>query len=753
MATIVQTGFKLAQTVISNGAVTGNGWSNPNNLLLSDGDVSGSNPGAGVASDVIIGNFLANVPSNAVITGIELQIIGYRGSQTSPVLTLTPVAVDNTSGSDVYYPYVTPFTGLTPDLASYVLGSPTYLFATAWTPDMINNFKLQLIANGDIYIDAALLNVFYYIPDEILPPPPPPPTCDDCNSPVQAQAFYLAQPFLSGDRYAYLQSFNYPDGTPIKYSDLGSCGGYVTLVFDEGVPKVGTSNFEENAKTAVWTTEPNGTVKLDFVDINVFRGLMFHTPYTADSSLRSNHDAQSKVIISNSAPFYGQYLQRCQIGVTVSAPIQVKEENAVVVEPTVKFNFQGPGVSVVQNVTDPLQADITIPGSGGVTPPQILGVTSASSHGVKVSSLPADLEISGLNRGSSIQISTEQLVTVLSVTVGGVSATQEAVSTDAGNNLRSETWICVNPPLGTQQVLVTLSAPAWLTFGAEALGSVNTASPIGTVQTASGNNNSPTLSLSTAHSYSSVIDGLCTGLTPILYTPGPGQSLNWALVANADTRQGASSFQPSGVAPDGIIMSYGMTQSTPWVYTAVEIRGIGSSVPGVQSVTGLDTDNTDPANPIVEISVDGASITGSGTPGDPLVAHATSLTPASIQLAVNQVAHGLSQGNLIKSNGVANQYAKAKGDSAVNAEVVGIVITVVDADNFVYSQDIMGYAGSGIPAATPGVGVFLDQATAGAITTTVDTTTVGLVVKPVGVILASASKMNFSSSYLGLINN
>lgn len=40
----------------------------------------------------------------------------------------------------------------------------------------------------------------------------------------------------------------------------------------------------------------------------------------------------------------------------------------------------------------------------------------------------------------------------------------------------------------------------------------------------------------------------------------------------------------------------------------------------VQSVTGLDTDNTDPSNPIIRISVDGSTITGSGTPSDPLVA-------------------------------------------------------------------------------------------------------------------------------------
>ncbi len=39
----------------------------------------------------------------------------------------------------------------------------------------------------------------------------------------------------------------------------------------------------------------------------------------------------------------------------------------------------------------------------------------------------------------------------------------------------------------------------------------------------------------------------------------------------------------------------------------------------VQTVTGLNTDNGDPTNPIVKISVDGTSITGDGTPGSPLI--------------------------------------------------------------------------------------------------------------------------------------
>jgi len=40
----------------------------------------------------------------------------------------------------------------------------------------------------------------------------------------------------------------------------------------------------------------------------------------------------------------------------------------------------------------------------------------------------------------------------------------------------------------------------------------------------------------------------------------------------------------------------------------------------VNTVTGLNTNNTDPTNPVIQISVDGVTITGAGTPASPLVA-------------------------------------------------------------------------------------------------------------------------------------
>jgi len=57
-------------------------------------------------------------------------------------------------------------------------------------------------------------------------------------------------------------------------------------------------------------------------------------------------------------------------------------------------------------------------------------------------------------------------------------------------------------------------------------------------------------------------------------------------------------------------------------YIWVPQTGTGSVV----SVTGLNTDNTNPANPVVKISVDGTTITGLGTPASPLVA---AVTPVS----------------------------------------------------------------------------------------------------------------------------
>lgn len=54
---------------------------------------------------------------------------------------------------------------------------------------------------------------------------------------------------------------------------------------------------------------------------------------------------------------------------------------------------------------------------------------------------------------------------------------------------------------------------------------------------------------------------------------------------------------------------------------AAQYNSIIASLTGyVQSVTGPIVDNTNPQNPVVSVAVDGVTITGDGSTGNPLVA-------------------------------------------------------------------------------------------------------------------------------------
>ncbi len=106
--------------------------------------------------------------------------------------------------------------------------------------------------------------------------------------------------------------------------------------------------------------------------------------------------------------------------------------------------------------------------------------------------------------------------------------------------------------------------------------------------------------------------------------------------------------------------------------------------------------------------------------------------------AVTQATHGLSVGDVVKCT-AANTYAKAQADSAANAEVVGIVASSADGDNFVL---LMGgyWASASVPAQAAGTVMFLSPTSAGAMTATAPTTD-GQVSKPIGVIVESGAKM------------
>lgn len=85
------------------------------------------------------------------------------------------------------------------------------------------------------------------------------------------------------------------------------------------------------------------------------------------------------------------------------------------------------------------------------------------------------------------------------------------------------------------------------------------------------------------------------------------------LVAKAGVR---GLDQQTGILYEQIKVPYGAVYQQVGKYYYQPTNPTGA---GVQSVTGLDTDNTDPLNPIVQIAVDGVTITGDGTAGSPLV--------------------------------------------------------------------------------------------------------------------------------------
>ena len=115
---------------------------------------------------------------------------------------------------------------------------------------------------------------------------------------------------------------------------------------------------------------------------------------------------------------------------------------------------------------------------------------------------------------------------------------------------------------------------------------------------------------------------------------------------------------------------------------------------------------------------------------------------------VAQTAHGLTVGDIIRSSGTAGQFTKAQADSAANAEVIGIVTVVTDANNFTVTTE--GYITTGVPTNTAGTVYFLSPSSAGAMTAT-EPSTIGQVSLPLLTVITSATKAFFTASRRGFV--
>lgn len=583
----MNTPFQLPTSIIANGQGV-NGWTNPSNILLVDGDFAVS---SGSTNILEVGNFNLNIPQGSDITNFTVQVKGYRGSFNT---TLQVYAVDDTSGVPLSYP-MAPFQGFSGTNTLYTL--PSTLFGTTWTVDQANNIKLRFIADGELHLDACLIQADY-VP-QIVPVPVVPSTGQVVvDEFVEAIEFDLAQSMTSSDLYMFLQSFNYPDGTPIQYADFF---GEADMVIDQGVQgleeQVVITNVEQDY-------QGTGLCRISFGSITN-RGLKFHYPYDHDITLCRNHFGTAKAVISNSARFYSRFLKKNQIGALVSAPIYVDNQNSQLPSVATEFDFTG-AVVASNDSTNPSKKIINIPGVG-ITPPSVVSTSSATSGASQVSSLSWSHVSSGINRLLKVEVETESANAITGITYDGVALTHAVTATNG--TLRNEQWYLIAPAVGTYDIVVTMSAPSYLTCGAETYVSVNQSSPIGVTQTATGSSLSPSLVLTTGTTNSIVSDSLATGTLPIVYTVGPGQTVNWSITANPNARQGASSVELAGTSPDAVTMSWVITQSVPWALTAVEIKGLPSSLTGIVSINS----DTTPAQTIVGSGGTTVSTTGGVT--------------------------------------------------------------------------------------------------------------------------------------------
>ena len=110
-------------------------------------------------------------------------------------------------------------------------------------------------------------------------------------------------------------------------------------------------------------------------------------------------------------------------------------------------------------------------------------------------------------------------------------------------------------------------------------------------------------------------------------------------------------------------------------------------------------------------------------------------------VAIAQTSHGFSVGNVLRLSGTT--YVLAKADTAADAEVAGIVASVVDANNFTLATG--GYV-TGLSGITGGTVYFLSPSSGGAITSS-QPSTPGLVSKPV--LIADSTSSGYFVNWRG----
>jgi hypothetical protein len=166
--------------------------------------------------------------------------------------------------------------------------------------------------------------------------------------------------------------------------------------------------------------------------------------------------------------------------------------------------------------------------------------------------------------------------TVTGVTYGGVSmaVVPSGISTNA-NRTRSELWYLVNPPTGTNNVVVTLSGSADVRAGATSYTGVNQATPLGTAIGATGSSSTASVSGVSSAAGELVVDAAALESTSSYFTaPGAGQTSRYT--SHGTDGGGSNNNVPiAGSSEPGaasVTMSWSMEASKAWAIVAVPLK-------------------------------------------------------------------------------------------------------------------------------------------------------------------------------------
>lgn len=191
-------------------------------------------------------------------------------------------------------------------------------------------------------------------------------------------------------------------------------------------------------------------------------------------------------------------------------------------------------------------------------------------------------------RGSSIP-------SVSTVTYAGQSLTKtdgapaDMTKQNSANTKRVELWKLVNPPTGTNNIVLTISAGGSLTnravVGAEASSwtGVDQTTPLGTSASASGTSTTPSVDVSSAAG-EVVVDSVGAGATTsTTLTVGAGQTqISTTQPLNAGV--GASSYEDGAATTT---MSWTASSSAAWATVGVPLKASSATTPTVSSTASV----------------------------------------------------------------------------------------------------------------------------------------------------------------------